>query len=278
VGSTARASVAALVAVLVGIGAVGAAAAGTPAPAPAKPVCRDVNITTGLSAAAPQNLHVYGQLCEPAGAAPKTIQVLVHGGTYSHTYWNFPGFDGKYSYTDYMNRAGYATLAIDLLGVGNSSHPPSVAVTIDSEAYAIHSAIQAARGGVLGSSFSKVILVGHSLGTLTNDVEAATYHDEDGFIATGTSHGPGVLGLAKIFAHAEPAILDPVTAPQVPLGDVGYLSVPGARSAFYAGGDVDPAVEAADEATRSPDPAGYAGTLAPYLVATPLLRPRGCCS
>jgi pimeloyl-ACP methyl ester carboxylesterase len=265
------AAIAAALLVLVGT-ASGAVAAGTSTPQSPQPVCRDVSIPTGLSATAPQNLQVYGQFCTPRGSTPKTIQVLVHGGTYSHTYWNFPGFGGKYSYTDYMNRAGYATLAIDLIGVGNSSHPPSLAVSIDSEAYAIHSAIRASRSGAFGSAFSDVILVGHSLGTLTNDVEAATYHDEDGFIATGTSHGPGVLGLAQIFAHAEPALLDPVTAPQVPAGDLGYLSIPGARTAFYAGGAVDPAVEAADEATRSPDPAGYAATLAPYLVATPLLR------
>jgi pimeloyl-ACP methyl ester carboxylesterase len=250
-------------------GATGAAAADRPA---AEPVCRDVSIPTGLSASAPQNLRVYGQLCTPRGSTPTTIQVLVHGGTYSHTYWNFPGFDGKYSYSGYMNRAGYATLAIDLLGVGRSSHPLSALVTIDSEAYAIHSAVQASRSGALGTAYRKVILVGHSLGTLTNHVEAATYDDADGYIATGTSHGAGPLGLVQIFAGARPALLDPVTAPQVPFGDLGYISIPGARTAFYAGGDFDPALLAADEATRSPDPGGYAATLAPYLAVTPLLR------
>lgn len=234
--------------------------------------CRDVSIPTGLSASAPQDLRLFGRLCLPSGPAPTTVQVLVHGGTYSHTYWDFPGFGERYSYAAHANRAGYATLAIDLLGVGGSSHPPSALVTIDSEAYAIHSAVQAARAGSLGAPFDKVLLVGHSLGTLTNHVEVATYQDVDGVIATGTSHGPGVLGLAKIFVNARPALLDPVTAPQVPFGDLGYLSVPGARPTFYAGGDVDPAVLAADEATRSPDPVAYAGTLAPYLAVTPLLR------
>lgn len=174
-----------------------------------------------------------------------------------------------------MNRAGYATLAIDLIGVGKSDHPPSLTVTIQSEAYAIHSAIQALRNGAFGTSFSKVILVAHSLGTLTGDVEATTYHDEDGFIATGTSHGPGLLGLASLFVHATPALLDPETASQVPTADLGYLSLVDARPGFYSGGAVDPAVEAADEATRQPDPVGYAGTLAPYLAATPLLDTNG---
>jgi pimeloyl-ACP methyl ester carboxylesterase len=235
-------------------------------------VCSDVKIRTGLSEIAPQNLFLYGQFCEPSGKTPSTVQVLVHGGTYSHTYWNFPGFGGQYSYSNYMNRAGYATLAIDLLGVGGSDHPPSGLVTIYSEAYAIHSAIQAARNGALGHAFAKVILAAHSLGTLTSDIEAATYHDEDGFIATGTSHGPGLLGLVEVFSHATPALLDPVTAPQIPPLDLGYLTVAGARPTFYSGGAVDPAVEAADEATRQPDPGGYVATLAPYILATPLLQ------
>jgi pimeloyl-ACP methyl ester carboxylesterase len=234
--------------------------------------CRRVEIPTGLAADAKPIYRIYGQLCTPAGGPGRTIQVLVHGGTYSHTYWDFPGFHGKYQYSQVMNRAGYSTLAIDLLGVGRSSHPPSTQVTITVEAYAVHVAIQAARRGGLGPPYRRVILVGHSLGTLTNDVEASTYHDEDGFIATGTSHGPGLTGLGSIFAKVRPALLDPVMSSQIPAGDLGYLSTPGARPVFYRGGRVDPKVERADENTRQPVAAGYAATLLPYLVDTSLLH------
>ncbi|HVV76671.1 MAG TPA: alpha/beta fold hydrolase [Mycobacteriales bacterium] len=236
------------------------------------PHCRGVEIPTGLAAGTKPVYRIYGQLCTPQGGARGTIQVLVHGGTYSHTYWDFPGFHGRYQYSRFMNRAGIATLAIDLLGVGRSSHPPSAQVTITAEAYAVHVAIQAARHGVLGPSYPRVILVGHSLGTLTNDLEASTYHDEDGFIATGTSHGPGFTGLGSIFAKVRPALLDPETAPQVPAGDLGYLSTPGARPVFYRGGRVDPRVEREDENTRQPVAGGYAATLLPYLVDTSLLH------
>jgi pimeloyl-ACP methyl ester carboxylesterase len=234
--------------------------------------CRSVEIATGLAAGSKPTYAIYGQLCIPPSGARRTIQVLVHGGTYGHTYWRFPGFHRKYQYSRVMNRAGYATLAIDLLGVGRSSHPPSEQVTIKAEAYAVHVAIQAARQGGLGHRYRRVILVGHSLGTLTNDVEASTYHDEDGFIATGTSHGPGLTGLGSIFAKVRPALLDPVTAPQIPSGDVGYLSTPDVRSVFYRGGRVNPRVERADANTRQPVAAGYAITLLPYLVDTSLLR------
>jgi len=234
--------------------------------------CRSVKIPTGLAAGAKTSYTIYGELCTPPGGPRRTIQILVHGGTYSHTYWAFPGFHGKYQYSRVMNRAGYATLAIDLLGVGRSSHPPSGQVTITVEAYAVHVAIQAARHGGIGHRYRHVILVGHSLGTLTNDIEASTYHDEDGFIATGTSHGPGFTGFGSIFAKARPALLDPVTAPQIPTGDLGYLSAPGARPTFYQGGRVNPKVERADENTRQPVAAGYAATLLPYLLDTSLLN------
>jgi pimeloyl-ACP methyl ester carboxylesterase len=235
------------------------------------PLCRGVEIPTGLAAGTKPAYRVYGQLCTPAGGPRRAIQVLVHGGTYSHTYWDFPGFHHKYQYSRVMNRAGYATLAIDLLGVGRSSHPPSVQVTISAEAYAVHVVIQAARHGELGPRYRQVILVGHSLGTLTDDMEASTYHDEDGFIATGTSHGPGLTGLGSIFAKVRPALLDPADQSQIPAGDLGYLSTPGVRPVFYRGGRVDPRVERADEATRQPVAAGYAATLLPYLVDTSLL-------
>ena len=67
---------------------------------------------------------LYGQFCEPTVRNPsraKTLQLLVHGITYDHTYW--AGFDSipsspAYSWVTYANALGYPTLAIDRLGNG----------------------------------------------------------------------------------------------------------------------------------------------------------------
>lgn len=67
---------------------------------------------------------LYGQYCEPTVKNPsraKTLQLLVHGITYDHTYW--AGFDAipsslEYSWVTYANAQGYPTLAIDRLGNG----------------------------------------------------------------------------------------------------------------------------------------------------------------
>jgi alpha-beta hydrolase superfamily lysophospholipase len=231
--------------------------------------CRDVMISTSALAPLANDQQVYGRLCEPAQAPASTLQVLVHGGTYSHTYWDFAGFGAKYSYTDVMNQAGYATLALDLLGVGNSSHPNSVLLTAEAEAGVVHDVVQAARSGRLGAAYSRVVTVGHSIGSVTSVLEAALFHDVDGVAASGFSHSPGPVGLAQLAVYARPAQLDPVTRDQVPPLDLGYLSAPGSHAGvFYRAGDADPAVVAADEATRSPLAAGFLGTFPTYLPLT----------
>ncbi len=53
-----------------------------------------------------------------------TLQVLVHGWTYNHTYWDPYGAakPGR-SYARFMAKKGYVVLALDLLGSGASSVP-----------------------------------------------------------------------------------------------------------------------------------------------------------
>ena len=67
---------------------------------------------------------LYGQYCEPTvknHSRAKTLQFLVHGITYDHTYW--AGFQtipssALYSWVNFANAQGYPTLAIDRLGNG----------------------------------------------------------------------------------------------------------------------------------------------------------------
>jgi pimeloyl-ACP methyl ester carboxylesterase len=230
--------------------------------------CHGVTVAGALAPGLPKDQSIYGQYCS-ADSSESVLQVLVHGGTYDHTYWDFRGFGGRYSYVEAMNRAGYATLAIDQLGVGRSSHPPSVLTTQNSLAHGVHEVVQAARSGALGRRWDKIILVGHSFGTLTSFLEAGTYSDVDGLIATGASHNPGAGGIGAIFSRVRPALLDPATRDEVPPGDLGYLSVVGARAAaFYDAANSDPAVIAADEATRRPGTVGVAATIPEYIPAT----------
>ncbi|HKR50673.1 MAG TPA: alpha/beta fold hydrolase [Pseudonocardiaceae bacterium] len=232
---------------------------------------RCVEVDLPVSTSTPQET-VHGQLCMPAGSAsttgasttnasttnasttgaPRTVQLLIPGGTYNRVYWDFPYQPERYSYQRDMARHGYATFAVDRLGIGRSTTPPSSVLVNSVEAASIHEVIGHLRAGrVSGVRFDRIILVGHSLGSGVATLEAATYHDVDGVILTGTTHlasPPAVVEFFTIFVH--PVTLDPQLHNNG--SDPGYLTTrPGQREpAFYLTRNADPQVIATDEATK----------------------------
>ncbi|WP_084530363.1 alpha/beta hydrolase [Nocardia miyunensis] len=252
------------------IAAVALAAMAPPATAaPSAEVrCTEVSIPVTLDPSGENAAHIAGTYCRPADPSP-VLQILVPGATYDRTYWDFPGFGGRYSYVRHAAGTGLATLAIDPIGVGKSSKPIGLQVSALSAAQAVHEVIRATRAGALGRTWNKVVLVGHSFGSLTSMLEAGTYRDVDGLLISGASHAPGPGGIATIIGAVRPALNDPATAGQVPAGDLGYLSVPGARrAAFYAPADSDPRVVAADEASRTAGTVGILATIPVFIPAT----------
>jgi alpha-beta hydrolase superfamily lysophospholipase len=198
----------------------------------------------------PADETMWGQLCYRGPQEPRTVQVLVPGATYNHLYWNFPYGDGYYSYVDGATAAGYATFDVDPIGQGNSSHPPSADVTPAAEAVALHDAVTALRSGTVdGHPFSRVITVGHSIGSVDAWLEAAEYHDADAVIITGALHAlsPDISALED---DLYPAVLDPRFATSGL--DTGYLTTePGTRgSIFYDPRTTNQDVVTADEASK----------------------------
>lgn len=237
-----HAAVVLLIALVAGVLAAGGASAATK---PAHSACTDLDIpvTSGLLAA-----RMHATLCLPASpAADIPLQVLVSGGTYNRTYWSGLGLPA-YSYTARATSAGFATLAVDRIGTGASSHPLSTLVSAGVQADALHQVIAHARSGVLsGQKHSRVALAGHSLGSMAAVIAAARHpSDVDALILTGYSHRIAPGELLTSLASMHPAALD-----GRPL-DPGYLTTrPGVRgSLFHASGEVDPAMLAADEATK----------------------------
>ncbi|MGW2634915.1 alpha/beta hydrolase [Streptomyces chattanoogensis] len=214
--------------------------------APASCQGADIPVTGVVSAT------MHGTLCVPAGGTADTVMVLVPGGTYNHTYWDFPYQPQTYNFRQAMNDAGYATFVVDRLGTGASSRPPSALVTASVQAGAVHQVIQALRDGRIGGTdFHKVILGGHSLGSLISVIEAGTYNDADAVVLTGITHHLVAQDLVDIFTSSlYPAALDPAFAGKS--YDPGYLTTrPGTRGTdFYAPATTDPAVLATDEDTK----------------------------
>ncbi len=216
--------------------------------------CEELALDVTLSPADTTPYSVFGVLCSRGSLEGKTVQVTIHGSTYSHLYWDWAFQPEVYSYVRRATAAGYAVLNIDRIGVGQSDHPPAGEISIGTDAYVVHQIVQQLRNGELVvPSFGRVraervALVGHSLGSVIAIQEAATYGDVDGVLLTGVSHTL-TPALGDILGSLYPANLDPRFADRN-LPD-GYLtSLPGSRALFYHLPTVDPVVLAIDEQTK----------------------------
>lgn len=210
--------------------------------------CTDTNIPAAIGLVG-QTVH--GRLCRPVGVTPRAVQLLVHGGTYSSLYWDLPYADGRYSYQRDMARRGHTTFAIDLPGSGTSSQPLSALITGTGQASVVHQIVGKLRAGkVLGLTFTKVVLVGHSMGSGIAALEAATYRDVDGVVLTGMTHSMDPLMLTAVFVDGvRPALLDPVLSRRG--SDPGYVTtMPGTRRLFHDPGSYEAGALQADEVTK----------------------------
>jgi pimeloyl-ACP methyl ester carboxylesterase len=167
----------------------------------------------------------------------RPLQVLVHGGTYNHNYWDVPTINGRsYSYARFMAEEGYALLAIDQLGTGESSKPDGDFVTLNETALSLHQVLGQMRSGnnPLAYAFQQIVLVGHSFGSINAILVQGTYHDADALVVTGLGHVP----------HQLPIPPDLIAQ----LANFPYFPLPApARSAlFYYSPAADPDVIAYD--------------------------------
>jgi pimeloyl-ACP methyl ester carboxylesterase len=225
--------------------------------------CRIVRLPVSLQEGQPANYEVVGKLCfKPNGK--KVVHLLLSGATYGNVYWDFPLLPEFYSYVRSLTSAGYATLNIDRVGIGGSSRPPADQVTIQANAFVVHQLVQALHDGRIGS-FSKVILVGHSLGSGIALSEQAQYGDANGLILTGFLHATGP-GFAEVPTLVYPAQLDPRFASQN-LPDGYFTTIPGKRSAFYFEPVADPNVIARDEQTKETITLGEINTFPPLVLS-----------
>jgi len=126
----------------------------------------------------------------------RTLQVVMHGGTYNHKYWDAPSITAHpYSYARFMAEQQYAVLALDQLGTGDSSKPDGDFVTLAETTSALHQVLVQLRGGSnpLGYAFAKIVLVGHSFGSLNAIYVQANHADADALVVTAYGHVPHPL-------------------------------------------------------------------------------------
>src|SRR5438552_5236369 len=114
---------------------------GTPAHAAldgADPQCRRESVPVHLSATDATVYQLAGWACGVGAPAGRPVEVLVPGFTYAHAYWDFPFTPQVYSYVRAATDAHNITFAVDRLGTGQSSYPPSALLTASAHVYALH--------------------------------------------------------------------------------------------------------------------------------------------
>ncbi|HSP81500.1 MAG TPA: alpha/beta fold hydrolase [Myxococcaceae bacterium] len=116
----------------------------------------------------------------------RPVQILTHGITYTHTYWDAPSVGGRrYSYAEFMARRRYAVLALDMLGTGESGRPAGDELGLWDSASALHQVTEQLRKSGRHGTFQTIIYVGHSNGALISTVAQGVYHGADALVNTG---------------------------------------------------------------------------------------------
>jgi len=180
-------------------------------------------------------------LYTPQGADPATceerrdtVQVLVHGATYDHRYWDVDPINGTtYSYARYMVQQCYSVLALDRLGAGESSRPDGDLLTKSADASSIAQILTGLRkpGNPTGRKFKRIVVVGHSFGTFTATYTLGTYGNlADAFVATAWVNGPGTIPVPADYIQSL------LAAPYI------MLATPVRTQLFYAPPSADQAV------------------------------------
>lgn len=139
-------------------------------------------------------VEIYGKLCWRGELnEDDTVQVVIHGGTYSSLYWHDEEQPWINRYPIMATNAGFVTFTIDRMGNGRSTHPPGDLVTTETNADAVYGVVQALRAGDIGGvAFNRFMAVGHCSGSLIA-IEIAANQESypgafDGLILTGFIH------------------------------------------------------------------------------------------
>jgi pimeloyl-ACP methyl ester carboxylesterase len=194
--------------------------------------------------------NVVGYLYYHGSYQNRPLQVLVHGATYNHAYWDFPTVNGvDYSYAQYMAAQKYAVLAIDLPGAGESDKPAGAGLGLADTGESVRQVVEAMRSGANPTAhrFGPIVLVGHSAGSIAATYAQANWNVADALVSTASRHLVGEVLNLQVTQAILPLLFQLVGAFQA----VPYFSLPAANrtALFYYPPAADPVVIAVDNAT-----------------------------
>jgi pimeloyl-ACP methyl ester carboxylesterase len=249
------------------LGAAPAQAATTVTQVPVSFAVKNVNTSLVPCLTDGRSYTIHGTLVLPAGATPSAVTLYAHGLGFGAFFWDFTAVPG-YDYTGYEAAHGHASVIIDRLGYGTSGIPQGLGSCIGGQATILHEIVQdlrhgsyttgAVAPGAAGPVFSRVGLVGHSVGGELVQVEAESFHDVDALGVMDFSDGVfSPFALATFGIDGAGCALG--GSPEGPGTQGGYGPFGATASAFdqaMFSGTANPAVVAETNSLRAKDPCG----------------------
>ncbi len=150
-----------------------------PGPAVGAVARHEWRLDVSSALAAGEELEIAASLAVPARAAPAALLVCLPGGFLSRKYYDLDvDGDRRFSFAERMATLGYATLALDHLGVGDSSRPEDGwLLDVDALARANQTALEGAlkRWAEEIAEAVPTIGVGHSMGSCLTVAQQARH-------------------------------------------------------------------------------------------------------
>jgi pimeloyl-ACP methyl ester carboxylesterase len=151
----------------------------------------DVTAAAGLG----ESVHVAATLHMPDDMPNGRLDLIfvLHGGGYNRLYWYPPFANDSYSFARWFTGQGKAVLAIDMLGMGESSHPEPESRLNTAIIAAAHSDALAQIVVLLDRPLS-VTGLGHSMGGMMIIAQAAEHPTFDRVAVLGWANESMILG------------------------------------------------------------------------------------
>jgi pimeloyl-ACP methyl ester carboxylesterase len=222
--------------------------------------------------------------------AVPVVLVCLPGGSYTKAYYHLevPGFTpDDYSFALHMVKQGFLVVAVDMLGVGESSQPSdgkelSIGVLAQAHAAMTRQVCSRLADGTLvtGVAFHQepvLVGVGHSLGAYVLVAQQADEGSFSAIVPLGyTNKEPDMVAIAKRWAETlgvpfdNQSTVPEILAKMYQFGEHGYIQTDReiAHAFFYAA-DVPTSLIEADDALATHFPAGTMPDIAdPYYMLT----------
>jgi len=146
---------------------------------------------------------IQGVLIRPTAGCTRSVLLAIHGLSYGKWAWDFPLRPETYSVAQALAARGYAMVAIDRLGYGDSygtgrpGQPNGYSLTVEGYGDMTAQIATLLRAGIYGGAnpqpFAHVGLIGHSAGSEVVELAAGVFPKvADVLIATGYTHEPFV--------------------------------------------------------------------------------------